>query len=68
MQLDLSQQFFICNNLKGGFEEDRKIGDGICGMKMLKPNTREKNWKDQQKTREEQQKSLKIGAKFFMRG
>ena len=25
-----------------GFDEDRKFGDSICGMKMLKQNTREK--------------------------
>ena len=49
--------------MKGGFDEDRKIGDGFCGMKMLKQKMREKNWKDQQKPREEQQKPLKIQAK-----
>ena len=59
MQLKLSQQLFNCDDVKGDFDEDRKIGDGICGMKMLKQKMREKNWKDQQKPREEQQKPLK---------
>ena len=58
MQLELSQQLFNCDDAKGGFDKDRTIGDGICGMKILKQKTREKNWKDQQKPREEQQKPL----------
>ena len=40
MQLKLSQQMFNCNDVKGGFDEDREIGDGICGMKMLKQKIR----------------------------
>ena len=36
MQLKLSQQLFNCDDVKGDFDEDRKIGDGICGMKMLR--------------------------------
>ena len=59
MQLELSHQLFNCDDVKVDFEEDSKIGDGICGMKMLKGNLREKNWKYQQKPREEQQKLLK---------
>ena len=42
MQLKLSQQLFNCDDMKGYFDSDRKIGDGICGMKMLKQNTRER--------------------------
>ena len=49
MQLELSQQLFNCDYMKGGFDKDRKIGDGICGMEMLKQNTREKSWKNKQK-------------------
>ena len=40
MQIELSQQLFNCDDVKGGFEEDRKIGDGVCGMKMLKQKMR----------------------------
>ena len=47
MQLKLSQQLFNYDYVKGGVDEDRKIGDGICGIKMLKQNMREENWKDQ---------------------
>ena len=60
MHLRLSQQLFNCDDVKGVFDEDSKIGDGICGMKMLKQNMREKNWKDQKKPQEEQQKLLKF--------
>ena len=42
IQLELSQQLFNCDDMKGYFDSDRKIGDGICGMKMLKQNTRER--------------------------
>ena len=59
MQLELSQQLFNCDDMKVDFDEDSKIGDGICGMKMFKQKMREKNWKDQQKPREEPQKPLK---------
>ena len=59
-QLKLSKQMFNCDDVKGVFDKDRKIDDGICGMKMLKQKMREKNWKDQKKTREEQQKLLKF--------
>ena len=59
MQLKLSHQLFNCDDAKGYFDEDRKIGYGICGMKMLKQKTRETNWKDHQKPREKQQKPLK---------
>ena len=41
MKLELLQQLFNCDDTKGDFDEDRKIGDGICGMKMLKQNMRE---------------------------
>ena len=41
-KLKLSQQLFNCDYVKGDFDEDRKIGDGICGMKMLKQKMREK--------------------------
>ena len=68
IQIELSQQLFNFDDVKGGFDKDSKIGDGICDMKMLKKNMREKNWRDQQKPRKEQQKLLKIEAKFFMRG
>ena len=52
MQLKLSQKMSNCDYVKMDFDEDIKISDGICGMNMLKQNTREKNWKDKQKTRE----------------
>ena len=42
MQLELSQQIFICDDVKGDFDKYRKIGDGIYGMKMLKQKMREK--------------------------
>ena len=42
MQLKLSQQLFNCDDTKGSFDEDRKIGDGVCGKKMLKQKTRKK--------------------------
>ena len=42
MQLELSQQMFNCDDVKGGFEKDREIGDGICGIKILKKKMREK--------------------------
>ena len=35
------------------------IGDGICGIEMLKQNTKERNWKDKQKPWEDEQKPLK---------
>ena len=47
IQIELSRQLFYCDDLKGWFDKDRKIGDGICGIKMLKPKTRERNWKVQ---------------------
>ena len=56
MQLELSRQLFYCDDVKGGFEKDRNIGDGIRGMKKLKQNIRERNRKDQQKTWEDEQK------------
>ena len=42
MNLDLSHNLFNCDDLKGGFDEDSKIGDWVCGMKMLKQKMREK--------------------------
>ena len=42
MQLELSQQLFKRDDVKGDFDKDRKTGDGICGMNKLKQNTREK--------------------------
>ena len=27
---------FSCDDVKGGFDEEKEIGDHICGMKMLK--------------------------------
>ena len=59
MQLELSQQIFYFDDMKGGFYKDRNIGDGIFGIKMLKQNTRENNWKDQKKPWEGEQKLLK---------
>ena len=50
---------FKCGDVKGDFDEDTKIGDRICGMKTLKKNMRDKNWKGQKKPREEQHKTLK---------
>ena len=49
MQLELSWQLLYCDDVKGGFEKYRNIGDGICGIKMLKQNMKERNWKYQQK-------------------
>ena len=66
--MHMAQREKIVMMWMGVFNVDRKFGDGICGMKMLNQNMREKNWKDQQKPQEEQQKPLKISAKFFMRG
>ena len=43
LQIKLSQQLFNFDDVKEGFDKDRKIGDGICGMKMLKKNMRGKN-------------------------
>ena len=40
MQLKLSQQLFYCDDVKGGFDKDRNIGDGVGGMKRLKENMR----------------------------
>ena len=42
MHIELSQQLLNCDYVKGYFEKYREIGDGICGMKMLKQNMREK--------------------------
>ena len=42
-QLKLSKQMFNCDDVKGVFDKDRKIDDGICGMKILNQNNREKN-------------------------
>ena len=36
MQLELSRQLFYFDDVKGGFDKDRNIGDGICGMNILK--------------------------------
>ena len=41
MKIKLSQKLFNCNDMKGGFDEDRKIGDGICGLNILNQKTRE---------------------------
>ena len=59
MQLELSRQLFYCDDVNGGFDKDSNIGDGICVMKMSKQNMRDRNWKDQQKPREDEQKPLK---------
>ena len=59
MQLKLSRHLFYCDGVKGGFEKDRNIGDGVSGKKMFKQKTRERKWKDQQKPREDEQKPLK---------
>ena len=59
MQLELSQQLFYFDDMKVFFDKDRNIVDGICGIKMLKQNTRERNWKDQQKPQYDEQKPLK---------
>ena len=32
----LLQQLFSCDDVKGDFDKDRKIGDSICGMQILK--------------------------------
>ena len=48
MQLELSQKLLNFDDVKGGFEKDRKIGGVICSMKMLKKKMREKNWKYKQ--------------------
>ena len=53
------KQLFNCDDVKGGFDEDRKIGGGICGMNILKKKDERKNWKGQQKPREEHQKPFK---------
>ena len=42
MNLDLSHNLFNCDDVKGGFYKDSKIGDWVCGMKMLKQKMREK--------------------------
>ena len=59
MQLELSQELFYFDDMKGFLDKDRIIGDGICGIKMLKQNTRERNWKYQQKPQQDEQKPLK---------
>ena len=59
MQLELSRKLFYCDDVKGFFEKYRNIGDGICGIKMLKQKMKEINWKYQQKFREDEQKPLK---------
>ena len=38
IQLELSQQLFNCDDVKGGVDEEMKFCDGICGAKMLKQN------------------------------
>ena len=43
MQLELSRKLFYCDDVKEGVDKDSNIGDGICGMKRLKQNTRERN-------------------------
>ena len=59
MQLELLWQMFYCDDVKGFFDKYRNIGDGICGIKMLKKNMKGRTWKDQQKPREDDQKPLK---------
>ena len=44
--LSYHSSYFYFDDMKGGFYKDRNIGDGICGIKMLKQNMRERNWKD----------------------
>ena len=59
MQLELSQQLFSCDDMKVFFDKYRIIGDGICGIKMSKQNMRERNWRDQKKPQQDEQKPLK---------
>ena len=42
MQIELSQQLFNCDDVKGSFDKDSKFCDGIFDMKMLKQNMRDK--------------------------
>ena len=59
MQLELSRQLLYCDDVKGGFEKYRNIGDSIYGITMLKQNMKERKRKYQQKPREDEQKPLK---------
>ena len=59
MQLELSRQMFYCDDVKGGFEKYRNIGDGICGINMLKQKMKERTWKYQQKPQDDEPKPLK---------
>ena len=58
IQLGLSQQLFNCDDVKVDFDKDNKVGDGICGMKMLKIKTGEK-LEISAETQGDQQKQLK---------
>ena len=59
MQLELSQQLFYCDDVKGVFEKYRNIGDGIFGIKMLKQKMKERTWKYQQKPQDDEPKPSK---------
>ena len=59
MQLELSRKLFYCDHVKGGVEKYRNIGDGICGINMLKQNMKERTWKYQQKPQDDEPKPLK---------
>ena len=58
--IPLSGCMYGRSHYKGGFDEDRNIGDGICDMNMLKQNMRGRNGGIIINPREEQQKLLKI--------
>ena len=58
MQLELSRQLFYCDDVKGGFEKYKNIGDGICGINMLKQKTKERTCKYQQKPQDDEPKPL----------
>ena len=59
MQLELSRQLFYCDDVKGGFEKYKNIGDGICGINMLKQKMKERTCKYQQKPQDDEPKPLK---------
>ena len=67
MYLELSQQLFICDDMQVFIDEYRKIGNGICGIKMLKLNTKEKNVSISRNPRRSIKNYGKFAAKFFIR-
>ena len=66
MQLKLSQQLFNCDYVKGDFDEDRKVGDGICGMMMLKQNMGEKTGRINRNSWSSRKTVEIIESKLFM--